>query len=104
MTKSILTVFGLALLLIGGTLYVTSPAISENDAIQSASRLTKAPNGEAMYEITDVEIRGAYHQRASTNAARANKRQIGAVLAIPGASLLIVGLAMGRQRGKTVEA
>ena len=93
MTKSMFIVVGLALLLVGAGLYLANPPISEDDAIQGAARTTRGDHGQQMYTITDGEIRTALRQRQEANAGRGDKRQIGAVLAIPGAILVVIGLA-----------
>lgn len=89
-------VVGLTLLLIGSILYITSPSISEDEAIQRAARITSRDDGQKMCTITGAEIHNAAHQRSLMNADRANKRQIGVVLAVPGAILLFVGIAIGK--------
>lgn len=96
-------VVGLTLLLIGSVLYITSPSISENEAIQDAVRVTRGDDGQKMYTITGAEIHNAAHRRNSINADRANRRQIGVILAVPGVILLIVGIAIGKASNKPTE-
>jgi hypothetical protein len=96
-------VVGLTLLLIGSVLYITSSSISENEAIQRAARVTRGDDGQKMYTITGAEIHNATHRRNSMNADRANKRQIGVVLAVPGAILLIVSIAICKAPNKPAE-
>jgi hypothetical protein len=94
MTKSLFIVLGVALLLVGGGLYVGSAPVSEDDAIQRAARVTKGPDGKKTYSINDAEIRAAMRQRQVGNAAKENTKGIGVVLALSGAVLGVLGLLM----------
>jgi hypothetical protein len=105
MVKSLLTVVGLALALVGVGLYISSPAVSENDAIRQATRVTTGADGQKMYTVSSGEVHGALQQSQETNARRADKRQTGGVLALSGVVLLLLG--MGGQlmssKGTTAE-
>ena len=85
-------VIGLALSLVGLCRITFNQPVSENDAIQNAARVTQGPNGQRMYSITDAEIRQADRQRQTTNSVRAQARQSGKSLALPGVIMLVVAL------------
>ncbi len=84
-------VIGLVLTVTGGLLYVSNPLLSENEAIQKATRKTKGPKGQVMYQITDGEINQALSQRQAINPRREGRRQVGEALAVAGLVLLGAG-------------
>lgn len=94
MTRNIFTGLGAALLLVGSGLYITSPAISENDAVQRTARVTTGADGQKMYTVTGAEVHDALHRRQEANSGRANNRRIGGVLAVSGVALLLAGTAV----------
>ncbi|MBT3288473.1 MAG: hypothetical protein HN904_17150 [Victivallales bacterium] len=94
MTQSLLIVVGLALLLVGGGMSVTSRPISEDEAIQGAAGMTTGSDGQQMYTITGAEAHSALSQRQETNSSNASRKQLGGVLAASGVVLLLAGLAM----------
>lgn len=85
-------VIGLVLSLVGRSRAAYNSPISDSDAIQNAARITRGPDGKQMYNITGAEIHQARHRAQATNNTRAQARQSGKALALPGVIMLAIGL------------
>jgi hypothetical protein len=84
-------VSGLALSAIGGVMFMANRPMSENDAINSAVRVTVDADGKKWNHITGAERHQAVRNLGATNAARAGRRSTGGALALGGLVLLVAG-------------
>lgn len=104
--KSILTVPGLALLVVGLSLFIANPTISRRQALQRVVTFTTEPDGRTRYSGTKADIEEALEQRRVINTSRIVKLQLGAALSMLGTVLLSLRLvmALAERRNKEDQA
>jgi hypothetical protein len=85
---------GSALFLVGLSLFLANPPISQREALQDVVRLAPGSDGRTRHSSRKADMEEALKQVRATNASRTRKQQLGAALAMWGVVLLSLRLGM----------